>query len=165
MSAILQTWEVFTALQTVALQCELRRVTSVTSVSYLGPPSTNIWSDGTKCAQPVCSIFFDSAAVWCVFLYKRLQTKQQTVDRNVFAWPSCNGQAIASWTLSFHLVLVHLVLVAVLVVVASARVVVVRRAAPALPACLSNPGCTALLLSGAVVISSKLQDVIKSKPN
>jgi len=37
-----------------------------------------------------------------------VQTKQQTVDRNVFAWPSCNGQAIASWTLSFHLVLVHL---------------------------------------------------------
>ena len=43
-----------------------------------------------------------------MFLYKRVQTKQQTVDRNVFAWPSCNGQAIASWTLSFHLVLVHL---------------------------------------------------------
>ena len=42
-----------------------------------------------------------------MFLYKRVQTKQQTVDRNVFAWPSCNGQAIASWTLSFHLVLVH----------------------------------------------------------
>ena len=58
-----------------------------------------------KCAQPVCTIFLARTTVCCcVFLYKLLvQTKQQTVDRNVFAWPPCDGQAIASWTLSFCL--------------------------------------------------------------
>ena len=91
------------------LQCELRRVTGVTSVSYLGPLSTNIFEPRyKKCAQPVCTIFFSRSAVCCVFLYKRLgtasgQPKQQTADRNVFAWPPCKGRAIASWTLSFNL--------------------------------------------------------------
>ena len=55
------------------LQYELKRVTGVTSVSYLGPLSTNIFEPRyKKCAQPVCTIFFSRSAVCCVFLYKRL---------------------------------------------------------------------------------------------